>query len=62
MATPATRNFRPPPLTEITSGAEDGAEMGAFRHLRQPQRLGNLATVLDEYLRVGLEAGHIFVT
>lgn len=59
---PGYGQLSPSTAREITSGAEDGAEMGAFRHLRQPQRVGNLATVLDEYLRVGLEAGHIFVT
>lgn len=47
---------------EITSGAADGSEMGAFSFLRQPQRLNNLETGLDEYLRFGLEAGIIFVT
>ncbi len=59
---PGYAQLSPSTAREITSGAEDGAEMGVFRHLRQPQRLGNLDTVLDEYLRVGLEAGHIFVT
>ncbi len=59
---PGYAQLSPSTAPEITAGAEDGAEMGAFRYLRQPQRLGNLATVLDEYLRVGLEAGHIFVT
>lgn len=47
---------------EIRAGAEDGAEMGAFRFLRQPQREANLRAGLDEYLRLGLEAGLIFVT
>ena len=47
---------------EIRAGAEDGAEMGAFRFLRQPQREANLRSGLDEYLRLGLEAGLIFVT
>ncbi len=47
---------------EITTGAEDGSEMGVFSFLRQPQRLTNLQTGLDEYLRFGLEAGVIFVT
>ena len=42
---------------EITQGAEDEAEMGAFRNLYQPQREANLRTRLDEYLRFGLEAG-----
>jgi hypothetical protein len=48
--------------SEITAGADDGAEMGAFRFLQQPQREANLASSLDEYLRFGLEAGIIYVT
>ncbi len=47
---------------EIWTGAEDGAEMGAFSFLQQPQRLANLRSNLDEYLRFGLEAGIFFVT
>lgn len=47
---------------EIRQGADDGAEMGAWRFLRQPQREANLRTSLDEYLRLGLEAGLIYVT
>jgi hypothetical protein len=47
---------------EIGAGADDGSEMGAFNFLRQPQRLANLETSLDEYLRFGLEAGAILVT
>ena len=43
--------------TEITTGADDEAEMGAFHQLFQPQRETNLRIRLDEYLRVGLEAG-----
>jgi hypothetical protein len=42
---------------EIVQGADDRAEMGAFHDLYQPQRIGNLRARLDEYLRVGLEAG-----
>jgi hypothetical protein len=42
---------------EIAGGADDGSEMGIFHDLYQPQRLSNLATRLDEYLRVDLEAG-----
>lgn len=45
---------------EIAAGGEDGAEMGVWHHLRQPQRRANLATALDEYLRAGLEAGPWF--
>ena len=46
----------------IKTGAENGAEMGAFCLLQQPQRLANLQVALDEYLRFGLEAGIFFVT
>lgn len=41
----------------IRSGAGDEGEMGAFHHLYQPQRDTNVRVRLDEYLRVGLEAG-----
>ena len=44
---------------EITTGAEDGSEMGVFSFLQQPQRETNLLTALGEYLRFGLEAGMI---
>ncbi len=47
---------------QISSGAESGAEMGAFEFLKQPQREANLRDVLDEYLRFGLEAGLFHVT
>lgn len=47
---------------EIRTGADDGAEMGVFNSLKQPQREANLRSALDEYLRVGLEAGIFFVT
>ncbi len=47
---------------EIRKGAEDGAEMGVYSHLKQPQRESNLRLRLDEYLPFGLEAGLIYVT
>lgn len=47
---------------QIRTGAESGAEMGAFEFLKQPQREANLRDALDEYLRFGLEAGLFFVT
>ena len=47
---------------EIARGAEDEGEMGAFNFLKNPQRLSNLTTRMDEYLRFGLEAGVVFVT
>lgn len=46
----------------IHTGAEDGSEMGAFCHLKQPQRETNLRTRLEEYLSFGLEPGIIYVT
>lgn len=47
---------------EIVTGAEDGSEMGVFSFLKAPQRLSNLRASLDEYLRLGLEAGLLFAT
>jgi hypothetical protein len=41
----------------IRTGADDGAELGAFHDLFQPQREAHLRTRLAEYLRFGLEAG-----
>lgn len=48
--------------TEIYRGGEDGAEMGVFYSLKQPQREANLHIALNEYLRFGLEAGIFFTT
>ncbi|MGE0257410.1 MAG: hypothetical protein AB7H71_18405 [Alphaproteobacteria bacterium] len=47
---------------EIATGAEDGSEIGAYCHLKQPQREANLRTRLDEYLPFGLEYGFVYVT
>jgi hypothetical protein len=47
---------------EIRTGAEDGAEMGAFHDLMQPQREANLKIRLEEYLPFGLIPGLIDVT
>jgi len=47
---------------EIATGAEDGAEMGVYCHLKQPQRAANLQQRLGEYLPFGLDAGLIQVT
>jgi hypothetical protein len=46
---------------EISGGADDEAEMGAFHDLFQPQRLANLETSLDEFLRFSMEAGTLLV-
>lgn len=45
---------------EIARGADDGSEMGVFHDLQQPQRETNLRVRLEEYLRLGLEAGIIY--
>ena len=52
------------PLTDptILSGADDGAEMGAFHDLFQPQRSANLRLRLAEYLRFGFETGIFYQT
>lgn len=47
---------------EITQGADDEAEMGAFHDLYQPQRVANLRTRIDEYVRFGLEWGVFYAS
>jgi hypothetical protein len=47
---------------QITTGAEDGSEMGVLCHLKQPQRAENLRQRLAEYLPFGLDPGIIHVT
>lgn len=47
---------------ELRTGSEDGAEIGAFETLKQPQREANLRTRLAEYMPFGLQAGLIYVT
>lgn len=47
---------------ELRRGGDGGGEMGAFGFLEEPKREDNLRTVLDEYLRFGLDAGVFFVT
>jgi hypothetical protein len=47
---------------QIRSGAEDGDEMGVFYGLFSGRRESNLGYRLNEYLRIGLEAGIIHAT
>ena len=47
---------------EIRNGADDEGEMGAFHKLYQPQREANVRIRLQEYIRVGLDAGLYYVT
>jgi len=46
----------------LLTGSSGGAAMGVFGELQEPQRMTNLSTVLEEYLRLGLEAGVIHET
>jgi hypothetical protein len=47
---------------EVAAGGVAESQMGAFSFLSEPQRLKNLRGALQDYLRVGLEAGVFFVT
>ena len=47
---------------EITRGADDEAEMGAFHDLYQPQRAANLRARLDEFTPAGMEAGILYAS
>ncbi len=47
---------------EITRGAADGSEMGAFHDLFQPQREDNLRARLAEFSPAGTDAGIVYVT
>ncbi|MGM1062641.1 hypothetical protein [Saccharothrix sp. Mg75] len=47
---------------EIARGAEDGAELGAFHDLFQPQREDNLRARLEEFLPAGTTAAIVFVS
>lgn len=47
---------------EISAGASDQSEIGAFHDLYQPQRAALLQRRLDESVPAGMEAGIIFAT
>lgn len=47
---------------EISEGAEDRSEMGAFHDLFQPQRAAALEARLAEFLPAGIEAATTFIT
>ncbi len=46
----------------LAEGAEDGGEMGALHSLAEPLRRRQLAELVAEYGRFGLEVGSFFVT
>jgi hypothetical protein len=54
---PGYGQLRPTCPAQIRTGAADEASMGATHQLFEPQRAANLRIRLDEYLRLGLEAG-----
>ena len=47
---------------EITRGADDESEMGAFHDLFQPQRAANLAARLDEFAPAKMDIGIIYAS
>ena len=47
---------------EITRGADDESELGAFHDLFQPQREANLRTRLAEYTPAGMNVGILFAS
>jgi hypothetical protein len=51
-----------PCAPEITRGAEDESEMGAFHDLYQPQREANLRVRLEEFTPAGMEADILFAS
>ena len=58
-ATAGYARLRRTGATALIRGASDGFEMGAMARLRQTQRDDNLRRGIEEFLRVGLEAGVI---
>ncbi len=58
---PAFAQLRQDCAPEIRTGADNGAEMGVFNRLMQPQRKANLHIRFQEYLPFGLEYGLIYV-
>lgn len=46
---------------QLRRGASDEGEMGSFFELHQPQREANLTAGLEEFLRLGYEAGVFFL-
>lgn len=48
--------------TEISTGAEDGNEMGAWHFLLQAHRQANALGQIDDYLRFGMQAGLTYAT
>ncbi len=47
---------------ELAGGGEEGSEIGGFSFLEEPRRRAQLQTLLEEYLRFGMDAGVFNVT
>jgi hypothetical protein len=62
VAAPAYLQLADSGPAEIAAGAESGDEMGLFRGLYNGRRESNLRYRLNEYLRIGLEAGVVHAT
>jgi len=60
--TPAYAQLAAGCAAEISRGADDGSELGAFHDLFQPQRADNLSQRLAEFSPAGADAGIIYVT
>lgn len=60
--TPAYGQLAGSCAVEITEGADDGAEMGVFHDLFQPQRLANVRQRLEEFTPAGMDAGVIIAS
>lgn len=58
---PGYARLTPETAPEILTGAEDGTEIGAWSALEEPLRRAQLATLIEEYLRFGLDAGVFYV-
>lgn len=58
--TPAYAQLGPNCAVEITRGADDGSEMGAWHDLFQPQRAANLRARLAEFTPAGMHVGLLF--
>ncbi len=54
---PAYAQLQLSTAVEIREGASDGAEMGVFHDLFQPQRFRNLAARLSEFTPAGMDSG-----
>ncbi len=61
-ALPAFAQLGPGTPRAVAEGASNGAEMGVFNRLQQPQRAANLRQCLDEHLPAGLDAGVFYET